>query len=695
MQQIFLSILAVVFGLIYIVVLLLRHKVSVPIFAQVGGLVALVVLEACDLGAVLYPADLSYWKMGAFVAEAWLPGCWLLYSLTFARQGGRRAISRLAQLFLLIAFVFPLVVFLPATMLFYSPDFVSEMMLFLRPWGYAFYVGVMALLVVTLFNLEQTLMTLPRNERWKIKFEIIGAGTILTVLVIYYSQALLYRSIDMNLMPVRSFSLISGICMMAYSRYRRGVAPARIRVSQELVYRSVVILSVGFYLVVLGVFGTGMRYLDLSDNRAFVVGLAIVVGLIFVTVLLSEKIQQRIRVTLHKNFYQQKYDYRNNWLLFTAKLERAKSREELEWVIVDFYSETFLLNWAALFLRDHEDGRYGCSACCERNVARLSMNDEHPLISQMREHDWVVDLNNTPKELVKDDWLQLHHFGASLLVPLRFDQRIEGFIALGPHLGDRTSLTYEDYDLMKILANQAIGVLLSHKLYADLLLAQEMAAIGRVSTFVIHDLKNLVSGLALVVDNSREYIDDPEFRVDMFETLENTVANMNVLIARLQHVKQQPQLRMAPADLLAIAKTAAHLAGNHMVKVDGESVVVRCDSLELQKVVLNLLHNAREASPEGAPIAVVVGCTDMAFLQVSDTGHGMSSEFISERLFKPFETTKKNGVGIGLYQCRQVIKAHGGQIVVRSFEGEGSIFTLWLPLEDKLVPPGESLGTVQ
>jgi len=681
MLQFFLSVLAITFIVIYSCVLIVRRKCNLSI---VGGLIALAVLEGCDLGAILHPVDLSYWKKGAIIAEAWLPSFLLFYSLTFARLGGRRTISLLAQLFLFVSFVFPLVAFLPATMFFYSPDFATEKMLFLRSWGYYFYVALMIILVITLFNLEQTLMALPRNERWKIKLEIIGAGTILAVLVIYYSQALLYRSIDMNLIPVRSISIIIGVSLMALSRFRRSVVPAKIRVSQEIAYRSVVILSIGFYLVILGVFGTGMHYFNLSDNRAFSVGLAILVGLIFAVVLLSEKIQQRIRVALHKNFYQQKYDYRSQWLMLTSKLARAKSREELEWIIVDFFSETFLLDWSALFLRNYEDGRYSCTSCCERNVCQLSMNDTHPMVCQMQERDWIIDLNSTSAELLTDDWLQLQQFGCSLLVPLRFDTRIEGFIAMGPYICNKNTLTYEDFDLMKILAHQCIGVLLSHKLYADLMIAREMAAIGRVSTFVIHDLKNLVSGLALVADNSREYIDDEEFRVDMFETLENTVTNMNELISRLQHVKQAPKLTMVKADLLSIVKEAANLSGNSAVQINGDSVYVNCDVLEIQKVVLNLLHNAREASPDGAPINVVVGCKDMAFLQVSDVGCGMSAEFIKRRLFKPFETTKKNGVGIGLYQCRQVIKAHGGQIVVRSYEGEGSIFTVWLPMESGL-----------
>jgi len=233
---------------------------------------------------------------------------------------------------------------------------------------------------------------------------------------------------------------------------------------------------------------------------------------------------------------------------------------------------------------------------------------------------------------------------------------------------------------MKILAHQAVGMLLSYKLYSQLAAANEMAAIGRVSTFVIHDLKNLVSGLAMVVDNARSYIDDPEFRVDMFETLENTVNNMKGLIARLQNVKQKPLLACTPCDLLDVAKAAITLSGDKEVSVDGAQVFINGDAAELQKVILNLIHNAREAGTLGNGASIEVGKEGMAFVRVIDQGCGMEEEFIRTRLFKPFETTKKQGMGVGLYQCRQIIEGHGGKIDVKSAVGKGSIFTVWLPL---------------
>ena len=684
MLQLILSCLAIALAVGYGIFLLVRFSRRLSVVALLGGLLACVALEICDLQVLRHPESLADWKRAALVAESFLPFFWLLFALTFSRERSWRDISPVSMAVLFAALGFPVAglrLSLPAV--FYSPDFADEKMLFLRSGGYFFYVALMVFLVLAMFQLERTLMALPRSNRWRVKFEIVGTGVLLAALVIFYSQALLYRSLDMNLMPVRSFCLIISVGMMAYSRMRRGEA-VRIRVSHEMAYRSVVVLAVGCYLIVLGIFGAGMRYFDFAGNRALFTGLCVVLGLTIVAVLLSEKIRRRIRVVLHKHFYQRKYDYRQEWQQFTAKLSAAKTREDLENGILDFFTETFFLQDAALYLRDQDSDLYRCSTCLETDAISPTLSGDHPVVQSMGQRDWVVSLDDEVGDDPGGGLDLLKRHGYSFLVPMRFERGLEGFVALGRRIYKEETLTYEDFDLMKILAHQAMGVLLSRKLYSQLVVANEMAAIGRVSTFVIHDLKNLVSGLGMVVDNARDYIDDPEFRADMFETLENTVGNMKGLIARLQNVKQKPLLDLAECDLFEVTRAGVALSGGNGIVLDGTSVTVNADPVELQKVILNLVHNAREASADKAPVKVEVGRSDLAYVSVSDEGVGMTDEFMRNRLFKPFETTKKKGMGIGLYQCRQVIEGHGGRIEVKSVVGKGSSFTVWLPVSGEM-----------
>lgn len=679
MLQLILSLTVVFLATAYILLILTRHWQTSSLGILIG-LVAWIAMELGDLQALLHPDQFMLWKHTSLVAETCLPVGWLWFGVTYAGQWQRGEVNAWARLLLCGALVFPLTaLFVSAPQLFYSPDFAEEKILFLLPAGYWLYAALMSALVIALFYLERTYVALARPDRWRAKFEIIGVGLVLAVLVVYYSQALLYRSLDMNLIPVRSGCMILALVFMAYSHIYRGEV-LRIEVSRTVAYRSVVFFAVGLYLIALGLFGAGMRYLNFSANRTLLVALGLFSGLILVLALLSEKVRRRIRVFLHKNFYQKKYDYRNEWLNFTTRLASARNRDELENGILTFFAETFALRGAGLFLREQQSGNFRCSAQLEMELNALCLAGELPEENHSKERGWVTDLNAC-RDTLQGDWVKLPAKGCVFLIPLCFQQRVEGFIVLGARVYAGERLTYEDFDLMKTLAHQAVGVLLSRKLYTDLVAANEMAAIGRISTFVIHDLKNLVSSLALVVDNARDYIDDAEFRADMFETLDSTVAKMNALITRLQHVKRQPKLDFVATDLLELVQTAAHMSGHLGLEVTGEPVPVAVDVAELQKVLLNLTHNAAEASVEGQRICIEVGQSNGAFIRVIDSGVGMSAEFIRTRLFKPFETTKQKGMGIGLYQCRQIIEGHGGHIEVQSEPGLGTTFTLWLPLE--------------
>jgi putative PEP-CTERM system histidine kinase len=233
---------------------------------------------------------------------------------------------------------------------------------------------------------------------------------------------------------------------------------------------------------------------------------------------------------------------------------------------------------------------------------------------------------------------------------------------------------------MKALAAQGAVLLHNQRLVEQLAGAREMAAIGKVAAFVMHDLKNAVSNLALVVENARNYLDDPEFQRDMLGTIDSSVGRMRGLIERLKNFEGTVELHRRPCDLMALAgQTLADLPGKGLT-LQGESVTGLVDRTEIGKVVLNLALNALEATDGLGPVTVEVGVDGPAFIRCRDQGCGMSENFIRERLFRPFETTKRKGFGIGLYQSRQIVEAHGGRIEVKSSVGEGTEFTVWLPL---------------
>jgi putative PEP-CTERM system histidine kinase len=267
----------------------------------------------------------------------------------------------------------------------------------------------------------------------------------------------------------------------------------------------------------------------------------------------------------------------------------------------------------------------------------------------------------------------------SFIIPLFDSERLEGFITLGHVIKNNEVYIYEDYDLMKTIARQASQAILHQRLSEQIIQVREMEAIGNVATFVLHDLKNLVTTLSLIVDNATRYMQNPDFQKDMLASLGNTIEKMRTLIGRLKNLGDKNTLNLQPLNLLELVSSAAKTVASSQVAIRGVPVNLLVDGEEIQKVVLNLLINAIEASGEGEPVLVEVGSAGKPFVRVSDRGCGMSDHYIRTSLFKPFKTTKKQGIGIGLYQCRKIVESHGGWIEVSSEEGNGSIFTIWLP----------------
>jgi putative PEP-CTERM system histidine kinase len=334
---------------------------------------------------------------------------------------------------------------------------------------------------------------------------------------------------------------------------------------------------------------------------------------------------------------------------------------------------------AALFLSDNKRQQYFHAASMEMDVGALSFAVDSPLIKQLGEEQKVINLCNGYDAQKRPLVETVRPLGLCFLVPLVSNHLLDGFIMLGMQINQDERYDYEDYDLMLTLAQQASSTLLNLRLTDELALAKEMEALGRIATFIIHDLKNLVYTVSLTLDNARTYISDPEFQEDLLETLGNTVTKMNNLISRLNTIPDKKGLPRETVDLLSLARDTADLVNRCEVRVFGTPIQVNIDRPEIQKVLLNLILNAVEATEGKGPVSVEVGTDETPFFKVMDGGCGISDDFIRTRLFTPFQTTKKNGLGIGLYQCKQIVENHQGRIAVTSSEGKGTTFTVWLP----------------
>ena len=617
-----------------------------------------------------------FWKTCALTAEALLPPFWLLCSLTCFRQSGpwrlspaRKAGVAVTVLFLAVQQILPLKAF------FYAPDFPFERLLFLADAGFYYYIALLLCLIMVLVNFEITFVNASPDAVWKIKYELIGLGIVVAVQVFYYSQALLYRSLNMNYLSLRSFLYLVATGLIAYSlAFRRG--KVRVQVSRQVAFKSVIIITVGIYLILLGILGKGMQYFSSIFSRNIVISLVFITGTGLLILLLSDRFKRELKVQLHKNFYQYKHDYRTQWLRFTEQLSTSYSGGELIQHILSAYCDIFGITGSALFLLDPTQTRYYAVADHKMPLKTDMIAADNSLITFMEEHSWVMSLLEEVPGIREEDAQCFRDNGVFFVVPLFNQAQLEGFIVLARPVYSKEVFIYEDYDLMKTISRQAFLAIMHQRLSEQIIHASEIQAIGNVATFVAHDLKNHVSSLSLIVENAARHLHNPEFQKDMLTSLGNTVTKMHKLISRLKNLGEQ-DLNLGQVNLLELCKKTAHLLLESRVSVSGTPETAFVDETEIQKVVMNLLMNGIEASEKTEPVLLEVGYASAPFIRVSDNGCGMSSRYIRTELFKPFRTTKKPGLGIGLYQCSQIMEAHGGRIEVTSLEGSGTVFTVW------------------
>ena len=678
MFELLLPILAVVTAALALGILLSQARKGLNLWCLCACLCLLVLLETSDLLSLQFPEDHVPYKTAALFIESLFPLCWLGYAASLPGRDSLRKFSWSLRLLLAAMLCLPLwVSFLHFDGFYFSPDFAQEKILFVEPAGFSLYLVLIFCQIVILFHLEKALGLVTPITRRQILYEVLGGLLIISVVILYQSQTLLYRTIDMNLLPARSLAIAVGAFMIGYSRFRREQG-LNVQMSQHMAFRSTAVMVVILYLVALGGIGEGLRYLGLHDRRQAFAVIGVLTGAVLLLFMSSEKWRRKLKVLLHKNFYRQKYDYREEWLKFTSTISSATSFAAMQEAILSAYCETFARTGAVMYLHD-SDSR------CYRRVAGqglIGASDEvaadSMLIKGMIGTDWIYNVHDKHGEEMAETDAQLIAKGIFLCVPLRFEEILEGFIGLGRAVNPSEVLIFEDYDLMRILASQATSALLSINLSNQLFSAQEMAAIGKVSTFIMHDLKNHVTNLSLVLSNARDYIGDPEFQTEMLENLSGTLIKMKNLILRLQKIGDKTELTMSHCDLLEVARRGTLVAGLPAETVRGVSVPVYIDREEIEKIVINLLVNAKESGSAVDDLILEVGSDEQAYFKISDKGCGMSADFIRENLFKPFKTTKQKGFGIGLYQCRQIVEAHRGRIDVRSVAGEGTTFTVCL-----------------
>ena len=674
----------------------LRGWRSVSVWFFAAGM-ALLAAESAFVGLADNPVvgEAAHWQHGRLAAMSLLPSVWMLFSLSYAR-GRYREFFRQWRHVLVGAFVLPVVLawVCPKQLLFIAPaggiDQVKWNWLFqLQPAGMVFYGVFLVSAVVVLMNLERTFRAAIGTMRWRIKFTILGVAILFAVRAYTCSQALLSRNMDPSLMAVDCGALVLGCLLILRSLFRNGAAVA-VFPSKAILKNSFTVLVAGIYLVCVGFLAKLAARIEGFQAKAFF----LLIALVAVTVVfLSDRARMHTRRFISRYFQRPLYDYRTVWRTLTEGIVSRVNQSDLCQAAVALVSEIFQVLSVTIWLVDEKRENLAFAASTSLSAAagagmQPQREEAMAILQALQVHRDPIDF-----ETSNDVWAaalrrltptQFRTGGSRVCVPLMGGGQLLGVLALADRVGGGF-FSLQDFDLLRCVGDQVAAGLLNAQLSQKLLQAKELEAFQTMSAFFVHDLKNTASTLNLMLQNLPIHFDNPDFRQDALHGMAKTCEHINHLISRLSLLRHDLQIKPVESNLndvvAGVLSSWNVITGVTLVKNLRPCPAILLDREQISKVVANLLINASEAVSQSGEIRIETSHNNgWVVLLVADNGCGMAPEFLSRALFRPFQTTKKMGLGIGMFQSKMIVEAHGGRIEVESEARKGATFRVLLPM---------------
>ena len=541
--------------------------------------------------------------------------------------------------------------------------------------------------VVGLILVEQLLRNVSADTRWNAKPVCLGLGTIFVFDLFVYSQAALFSRFDGDALSVRAAVHSIAVPLLLLASRRQTDWLVKLHVSRAAVFHSATLLLVGSYLLLVAALGYYVRYTGGEWGRALQLVLIFVALIALAVLVLSGSMQSRLKVYISKNFFNYRYDYREEWLRFTAILSSSSSPQQMGDTVVRALANLVESPSGALWLRRASGdeliqvARWNMPALAERE----SINSAFATFLQDRA--WIIDFDQWRRGdadyagLAPPDWMALDA-RYWLAIPLMVGGELIGFVLLGRARAS-VEINWEVRDLLKTASSQASSYLAQMQAAEALLESKKFDAFNRMSAFVVHDLKNIVTQLSLMMKNAKRLRDNPEFQQDMLDTVENSLEKMRQLMLQLRD-GDKPNGVTIGVDLTGIVKRLAVVATSKGRQLELQllsPVSTRGHEERVERVIGHVIQNAFDASAVDSAVFLRLDeWGSQARVQIADHGSGMSQDFIQNRLFKPFQTTKPNGMGIGAYESYQYLLELGGEIKVESSPNNGTTVTILFPL---------------
>lgn len=546
---------------------------------------------------------------------------------------------------------------------------------------------MLAFTVLGAILVEQLYRNTPDQYRSPIIFLCISAGSVFIFDFFVFSNALLVQQIDYELWSARGFINVLIAPTLIIAAVRNPSLAPNIHISRQFVLHSTTLLGSGLYLILMSLAGYYIKVKSGQWGELLQYTFLFAALLLLASLFFSATIKNRLKHYVNKSF-KNKYDYRAEWSRFSNTLlsgdniNHSSIYNQALQAVCQIVNSTGAQLWlkSGKLYEFRADWNMPCSL-------QATESDKSALINHILSNRELF----TTRDFVKSKglgtnnshWL-LNSHNSWLILPLWLNNSLYGFI----HMQSPSTpwkLDSEDRELLTTITHQLALYLSQHETSLELQQAEKFKDINQMTAFLTHDLKTLLSQLFLLVENGKIHKGNPAFIDDMLNTLEHVSQKMQRLVQQLK----DPGSKAAYSrfEIIDILNDILNDYQNspirpELINNDQLTPEINANKSEIQSALKHIIQNATESVDRQGLVKVELCPTQAGniSIKIMDNGKGMSADFIANRLFRPFDSTKGvSGMGIGVYQSREYIRSLGGEIHVSSQEGAGTTFTITLP----------------
>lgn len=628
----------------------------------------------------------------------------LLFSILYGRLNPREELRKTGPLLALVA----IGSLFTADLLLTQPQFVR---ILLVPPAQILLIGNDALFAesffltgvffLALFQMAKTYTAASTMERWNLKYPMIGASLWALSAFVIHASLVIDNGFDRVFLYLEEVGLLLTDGFFLYAFLVQRPKDVALALTRQTINRSVLLLLGAVGLVALGGVANALGALGPVWGRlSFALTLLLGIG-IFVVVFSSDRLRRELEEFLGVHFYSNRYDYRQAWMTLTRALAESGRPEELLPVLMEQTREITMAQSLCYARLDESSSALVLQEFLgwtpDRDKRRVPLGPDQ--LTKLS--DGQPRHVSRPEERQHPETAQLFRaLSSTWILPLVYRGRMIGVLGLGTRQPPLSLL--EDRLFYQALSVQWTSLLVGATLSRETAEKREVELLSGLRAFTFHDLKNAGGALKLLTHNAKRNMEDPEFREELLFCLENISGQIESSLEALLSPYSQDFSRISDfSPTERIRETVRALGWESST---GPTLVVESPEADSRVVgnpkafdttLRNFLINAREIL-EGrpAPGEIRIFLRDSGShlaVVVADNGPGMSRDFIENRLFRPFQTTKKKGTGLGLFSCKLLVEQSGGRIGVASREGEGSEFSLTYPKSGAVPVPADPL----